>query len=74
MRFDIYCDEKKINTIIATEDFCKNYCKLNKYTYSLIESAEPEMDFVVLTREDEIDAMLVEQEYRLTLLELGVSE
>lgn len=27
-----------------------------------------------LTREDEIDALLIEQEYRLTLLELGVSE
>ena len=29
---------------------------------------------VVLTREDEIEALLVEQEYKLTLLELGVCE
>ena len=28
----------------------------------------------VLTREDEIEALLVEQEYKLTLLELGVCE
>lgn len=74
MRFDIYDSGKKINTIIADENFCKNYCKSNKYTYVLAEISEPEAESVVLTREDEIDAMLVEQAYRLTLLELGVNK
>lgn len=73
MRFDIYDNEKKINTIIADENFCKNYCKLKKYTYSLAEINESETESIVLTREDEIDAILVDQEYRLTLLELGVN-
>ena len=35
---------------------------------------KPNTIITVLTREDEVDAMLIEQEYKLTLLELGVSE
>ena len=34
---------------------------------------KPDTDIIILTREDEIEALLVEQEYRLTLLELGVN-
>ena len=35
---------------------------------------KPIMPPTPLTREEEIEALLVDQEYRLTLLELGVSE
>ena len=38
MRFDIYADGNKINTIVSDEDFCKKYCHKNGYTYKLVES------------------------------------
>ena len=74
MRFDIYENEKKINTIISSEDFCKNYCKSNQYTYKLSEIKDALPEIPIFTREDEIDAILIDQEYRLTLIELGVNE
>ena len=73
MRFDIYNNGKKVNTIIADENFCKNYCMSNKYTYSPAEVNEPKTESILLTREDEIDAIVIDQEYRLILLELGVN-
>lgn len=38
MKYDIYADDKKINTIVADEDFCKKYCHKNGYTYKLVGS------------------------------------
>ena len=35
---------------------------------------KPDTPLNSLTREDEIEALLVEQDYRLTLIELGVNE
>ena len=70
MKFNIYNNEKKINTIVSSEEFCKKYCNANGYNYSIVD--EPQEEQITLTREDEIDALLIEQEYRLTLLESGV--
>lgn len=73
MRYDIFKNGKKINTIISDEESCREYCKANKYTYQEAEYVTPEVEYVTLTREDEVDAILIDQEYRLTLLELGVN-
>ena len=77
MRFKIYENGKLINTIVSNEAFCKKYCADNGYVYAIDEAANetPQREETpVLTREDEIDAILIDQEYRLTKLELGVSE
>ena len=83
MRFDIYKDGLKINTIVSDEEFCKNYCQTHQYVYAVVEDTRwepidediPELDSREETsREDEIDFMLVDHEYRLVLVELGVSE
>ena len=74
MRFKIYKDGKIVNTIIASEAFCEEYCRKNNYSYTIVEDAKEETDEHVMTREDEIDTMLVDHEYRLTLTELGVNE
>lgn len=38
MRYNIYNNGKLINTIVADENFCQNYCYKNGYTYEIIES------------------------------------
>lgn len=40
MRYNIYNNGNKINTIVADEEFCKSYCERNSYTYELIEEPE----------------------------------
>ena len=74
MRFNIYKNGKRINTIVSDESFCKEYCKKNNYSYSIVEDEKEEPVERILTREDEIDTMLIDHEYRLTLVELGVNE
>ena len=75
MRFVIFDNGVKINTIISDENFCKKYCDANQYTYHIADDdCEVQTEATVLTREDEVDAILVDQEYRLALLELGVNE
>ena len=74
MLFDIFKNDIKINSIVADKDFCDKYCSANGYTYLEIEEDIKQPEETTLTREDEIDAMLIEHEYRLTQLELGVSE
>lgn len=75
MRFIIYNNGVKINTIVSDEKFCKKYCNANQYTYQIVDDDhENQTKTAILSREDEIDAILVDQEYRLTLLELGVNE
>ena len=74
MKFNIFKNGKKINTIIADESFCEEYCKKNNYSYSIVEDEKEEPIEHILTREDEIDTMLIDHEYRLTLVELGVNE
>ena len=81
MKFYIYKNGNKINTIVSNEDFVIKYCQNHRYTYDIVEeiireSIEDDSLSVnnEITREDEIDFMLIDHEYRLTLHELGVNE
>ena len=74
MIFDIFENGKKINSIVADTDFCEKYCAANGYEYREVVEEPTQPEETPLTREDEIDTMLIEHEYRLTQLELGVSE
>lgn len=44
MKYNIYSNGEKINTIIADESFCKKYCGENSYTYELIEETPTEAE------------------------------
>lgn len=44
MRFDIFENGKKINCIVANQDFCEKYCHDNGYTYKPAESAITQAD------------------------------
>lgn len=37
MKYNIYLNEKLVNTIVADEEFCKHYCDKTSYTYKLVE-------------------------------------
>ena len=74
MRYIIYKDGEQINTIVADVDFCKAYCEVNGYTYEeeVIINPEPTPEPEIIDPQADTDAMLVDLEYRLTLLELGL--
>lgn len=74
MIYKIFEDGEVINTIVASEDFVKTYCEENGYTYELEERPEPEPEPAVEepTAEEDLLAMAVDHEYRITLLELGL--
>ena len=59
MKYNIYKDGVKINSIIADEQFCAAYCEENGYTYERVvrpETApEPEKE---PTTEDVLNALL----------------
>lgn len=40
MRFKIFSDGVEVNTIVSDEDFCKNYCERNGYTYEQLPEPE----------------------------------
>ena len=44
MKYNIYFNGEKINTIIADEGFCKKYCEKNAYTYELVEEPSVETE------------------------------
>lgn len=71
MDYKIFKDGVLVNTIVADEKFCLDYCQQNGYTYEKIETEQKvdETDSV----QDNIDRMLIEQEYRITMLELGIT-
>lgn len=74
MRFTILKDGELINTIVASEKFVKTYCERCGYTYVASLLPEPEPVEPEPTPDDDRDAMLVDLEYRVTLLELGLEE
>lgn len=78
MRFLIYnADGNRVNTIVATESFVANYCEVNGYTYEKQEEPVvpgPAPEPAAPTAQEDTDALLVDHEYRLTLLELGLTE
>lgn len=75
MVFDIFLNGELINTIVASEEFCEKYCSANGYTYELMPEPEPEPEPTPEpTEADDTASMLVDHEFRLTLLELGLNE
>lgn len=62
-----------VNTIVASVTFVTAYCEKNGYEYEEIPSM-PEPVETEPTPQDDTDAMLVDHEYRITLLELGLTE
>lgn len=72
MIYKIYKDGELVNRIVADEDFCQEHYSVDGYSYE----AEPELPVEEdePTEADDTAAMLVDHEYRLTLLELGLSE
>ena len=76
MRFKIYSNGVLENVIVADEDFVKEYCSENGYTYEADDiQVQPEPAPIPApepTAQDDTDAMLIDHEYRLTLLELGL--
>lgn len=63
----------KINTIVSSETFVKDYCERNGYTYSIVEEPEPEPQPEPMTQ-TEMEEMLLDQEYRILLLEYGLED
>ena len=63
------------NTFIISKGYCDLVIEGGVLTNVVPRpDYEPIIEPTALTREDEIDAMLIDQECRLTLLELGVNE
>lgn len=74
MRYKILKDGKELNFIISEEAFVTAYCAANGYTFEeapLPITPEPTPE---PTEEEDLAAMTVDHEYRLTLLELGLTE
>lgn len=70
MRYNILSNGKTINTIVADEDFCKRYCEKKGYTYTAMDDTTDSTP--LSSPQSDIDAMLIDHEYRLTLIEIGV--
>lgn len=73
MRYKILKDGEVINTIVADEIFVESYCAENGYAYKVDILPETEIEPEPTAQED-TDAMMVDHEYRITLLELGLTE
>ncbi len=81
MNIKIYKNGNLINRIVADETFAAAYCAKHGYTYKLeepdLEPAAPTLKERVEMLEsvvEDADAMNVDQEYRLTILELGLTD
>lgn len=72
MNWEIFdADGELVNTIFASKEFVEKYCETYGFTFREVEREpvpEPEP-----TAQEDNDAMTVDHEYRLTLLELGVT-
>lgn len=75
MAYIIYKDGVKVNHIVADEAFCERYYSHDGYSYAE-EPAPTEPDPVEPepTEAEDTAAMLIDHEYRLTLMELGLTE
>lgn len=75
MNYIIKKDGAEVNRIVADEAFCQQYYSDNGYSYEPVPPApEPEPVEAEPTAEDDMAAMLIDHEYRLTLMELGLTE
>lgn len=71
--YQILNNGEQENIINANEAFVKEYCKDNGFTYKLIGSLQTFPDEQeVLDPISNLELMTLDQEYRLTLLELGM--
>lgn len=71
-----YVDEKEIELTEEQYNTIQTPCKLVDGEFIPCEYPRTENEEMVYTptAQDDIDALLIDHEYRLTLLELGVSE
>lgn len=72
-KYNIYSNGEWVNSIVAEADYIDEYCEEDGYTYELIPEPEPQLQPEPMTQ-DEIETMLLDQEYRLLLLEYGLEE
>lgn len=72
MPYLIYENGVLVNRIVSSETFCQKYCADNGYTYEL----EPKLNYPIgaPAEQDDLAALLVDHEYRLMLLELGLTD
>lgn len=64
------------NEIVCSEDFIDGYCRENGYTYEEIEEPQPPTptpEPEPMTQA-EVEEMLLDQEYRILLLEYGLED
>ena len=73
MVYRILKDGKEVNTIVSDLFFVSAYCEKNGYAYEEIPELEDDVE-IEPSAQDDTDAMLIDHEYRLTLLELGLTE
>ncbi len=74
MRYNVYNSDNILENVIeASEDFIKVYCNKHHCTYKLVEGSEELPPPKPLTI-DEIEEMMLDNIYRITLLEMGVTE
>lgn len=69
MIFRILKDGVIVNTIDSDEAFAREYAESLGGTYEEEHRDDPEPE---RSRQDDTDEMLIDHEYRLTMLELGV--
>lgn len=72
--YKIYQGGEEINRIVADEEFVEEYCPKHGYTYELEPEPEPvdPPEPPEPTEQETTDAMLVDHEYRITMLEMGL--
>lgn len=69
--YRIFDNGEQVNRIVAGAAFVTSFCDEQGYTWELEPEAEAEPEY---SEADDTAAMLVDHEYRLTLLELGLTE
>lgn len=75
MYFNIYENKIKINSIIGDEDFVKELCLNNNYTYEKIEVPEKKSDVEQLQQENKLlKAQLQAQTERSDFIEDCIAE
>ena len=75
MYYKLYKDGVLINCIKANIDFADFYCKMNGYTYEEYDEPTPQKESKIETINiSEIEEILIDQEYRILLLEYGIYE
>ena len=72
MRYKLFKNGEYVNTIICDADFCEKYCEANGYTYEVEVLPDEPTPEPAPDPQADTDAMLIDHEMRLTMLELGI--